>query len=183
MSIRNFRGISDMRMEDVPQANLVTGMNGVGKTSVLEAMFLACNPVAQQVAWLVVHRQHPPFRAATGIPPWRDLFRQSRHTANIELDVDSDIEPRQWSVSLTEREPTGAVPIALPSGAPLGLGAAPPAVPQATLRIQVRMDRAKSTPARWTSDLMWTSDNSLVALPTRKPPIPRRRVFGWPRQL
>ena len=40
LEIKNFRGLSDIKFEDVGSFNILLGGNGVGKTSILEAIFL-----------------------------------------------------------------------------------------------------------------------------------------------
>lgn len=172
LTIQNFRGIGDMQMRGIARANLLTGVNGVGKTSLLEAIFLACNPVPHQVAWLVVHRQHPPYRTTLGTPPWRELFRQLKPALGLEVQAQSDTEPHRWSVALTEQEPTGAVPVALPPGSPFGLGLSASSVPQAVLSIQVHVDGRGSESTALRTNLIWSSDNALLALPAQKPPVP-----------
>ncbi len=42
--IQNFRGIKDLKINDFKQVNLFVGANNSGKTSVLEALFLALSP-------------------------------------------------------------------------------------------------------------------------------------------
>ncbi len=43
INIANFKGLSKLRIEDVSYVNLIGGMNNVGKTSLLEALFLFYN--------------------------------------------------------------------------------------------------------------------------------------------
>ena len=161
-----------MQMTDIAQTNLLTGTNGVGKTSVLEAIFLALNPVAHHVAWLVTHRQRPPFRTAQGTPPWRDLFPQQRPTNSLRIDVQADAVPHRWSVRLTEAEPKGAVPIAIRPDAQSGLALGPSSVSQAVLDVQLSIDDSEVSQTRWNHSLFWSADNSLQAFPTLKPPVP-----------
>jgi hypothetical protein len=51
LEIQNLRGIRHLRLEDLGDINLITGLNDVGKSTVLEAVFLnACGPLAAQNA-------------------------------------------------------------------------------------------------------------------------------------
>jgi predicted ATPase len=43
-SIRNYRGFRDFRFEPLERVNLITGSNNVGKTSLLEALYLNLTP-------------------------------------------------------------------------------------------------------------------------------------------
>src|SRR6185436_17748795 len=45
-SIKNYRGFSEFEFEPLERVNLVTGSNNVGKTSLLEALYLNLVPVA-----------------------------------------------------------------------------------------------------------------------------------------
>ena len=44
-SIKNYRGFSDFRFEPLERVNLITGSNNVGKTALLEALYLNLAPV------------------------------------------------------------------------------------------------------------------------------------------
>jgi AAA15 family ATPase/GTPase len=45
IKIQNFRGIQELEMKDFRQFNLIVGSNNVGKSSILEALFLTCTPM------------------------------------------------------------------------------------------------------------------------------------------
>ena len=47
LKIKNFRGLEDVSFTGLSRVNLISGRNGVGKTSVLEALYLAAAPAAQ----------------------------------------------------------------------------------------------------------------------------------------
>ena len=44
-SIKNYRGFSDFEFEPLERVNLITGSNNVGKTALLEALYLNLAPV------------------------------------------------------------------------------------------------------------------------------------------
>jgi len=44
LSITNFRGFQELKVEPLDRINLIAGKNDVGKTSLLEAIYLHCNP-------------------------------------------------------------------------------------------------------------------------------------------
>lgn len=45
LTIHRFRGIRDLKLEELGQINLLVGVNNSGKTSVLEAIYTYCNPL------------------------------------------------------------------------------------------------------------------------------------------
>ena len=49
VSIKNFRGFQDFRLEGLERFNLLLGRNNAGKTSILEAMFLLLGPTNPQL--------------------------------------------------------------------------------------------------------------------------------------
>jgi predicted ATPase len=42
--VSNFRGFTDLRLDNLKRLNLIVGQNNAGKTSLLEAIFLLCEP-------------------------------------------------------------------------------------------------------------------------------------------
>ena len=44
ISINNFRGFANLKLTDLQAVNLIVGQNNAGKTSLLEALTIACNP-------------------------------------------------------------------------------------------------------------------------------------------
>lgn len=56
LTIHKFRGLRDLELKDLGQMNLLVGENNCGKTSVLEAVNLYCNPLDIR-EWLITARQ------------------------------------------------------------------------------------------------------------------------------
>jgi len=56
ITIDGFRGLRDLRLEGLGAVNILVGDNNSGKTSVLEAMSIACNPFGPQ-EWLAMIRR------------------------------------------------------------------------------------------------------------------------------
>lgn len=44
LSIKSFRGFTELKLEPLDRVNLIAGKNNTGKTAVLEAIYLRCNP-------------------------------------------------------------------------------------------------------------------------------------------
>ncbi|NJE79667.1 AAA family ATPase, partial [Thermococcus sp. GR4] len=63
LHIRNFRGISNLRLNDLSRINVVVGRNNVGKSSVLEAIAIAVGAVNQDSSVLK--------RVLTQVLKWR----------------------------------------------------------------------------------------------------------------
>ncbi|MEA5509166.1 AAA family ATPase [Crocosphaera sp. UHCC 0190] len=56
LHIHSFRGIRDLELNDLGRINLFVGINNCGKTSVLEAISLYCNPLNLR-EWYTISRQ------------------------------------------------------------------------------------------------------------------------------
>ena len=44
VSISNFRGIKEISFEELGKINILVGENGIGKSSILDALFVSINP-------------------------------------------------------------------------------------------------------------------------------------------
>lgn len=82
ISIKNFRGFEDMKIEPFKKINLITGLNNAGKTSLLEALFLLGVPNNPE-GLLVISR----LREITVFPRdadalWGDLFFEKKYEDN-----------------------------------------------------------------------------------------------------
>jgi predicted ATPase len=47
--VQNFRGFKDLELKDLARVNLIAGKNSVGKTSLLEALFVFMNPTSPEL--------------------------------------------------------------------------------------------------------------------------------------
>jgi predicted ATP-dependent endonuclease of OLD family len=56
VTIHQFRGLRDLKLENLGRINLLVGLNNSGKTSVLEALSIYCHPLDIKV-WLSTARQ------------------------------------------------------------------------------------------------------------------------------
>ena len=67
--VKGFRNLEDLELNDLKQVNLVAGVNGVGKTTALEALFLHCGAPNPHLALrLRVFRGFFPDEAARPTP-------------------------------------------------------------------------------------------------------------------
>lgn len=67
LSIRGFRGLERLELEDLRQLNVIVGKNDVGKTSVLEAAMLISGPMAPQVLVGIQNLRRHAVRSASDI--------------------------------------------------------------------------------------------------------------------
>lgn len=56
--IKNFKGIAEMSLEFAPGINLLIGNNGVGKTTVLEALSLSLQPYFSRMKGVTKKRNY-----------------------------------------------------------------------------------------------------------------------------
>lgn len=87
LHIHQFRGIQDLELKDLGQFNLFVGINNSGKTSVLEAISLYCNPLGQtEWFWLIQLRDDQ--LSALDSLSW--LFPKDHSTsANNDISISS----------------------------------------------------------------------------------------------
>lgn len=95
VTIRRFRGLEDLEIDGLGVFNLFVGANDVGKTSVLEAIFLLCatHPMA------LVRMQNHRLLAVSGFDDLAMAFHGLNVDENIELIAKSREEFRKVSFS------------------------------------------------------------------------------------
>jgi predicted ATP-dependent endonuclease of OLD family len=72
ITIHQFRGLKELELKDLGQINLLVGVNNSGKTSVLEALSIYCDPLDLKV-WLSVARKRDEFFSSSRTPPLEAL--------------------------------------------------------------------------------------------------------------
>jgi predicted ATPase len=72
ITIHQFRGLKELELKDLGQINLLVGVNNSGKTSVLEALSIYCDPLDLKV-WLSVPRKREEFFSSSRTPPLEAL--------------------------------------------------------------------------------------------------------------
>jgi len=89
-TVRNFRCFKELTLSDLARVNLIAGKNNVGKTALLEAVFLHCGAYNPELAIRV-----NAFRGIENVQvelfpsaetPWHSLFRGFDTTKTIELE-------------------------------------------------------------------------------------------------
>jgi hypothetical protein len=100
LKINNFRCFQTFEISPLSMVNLITGMNGVGKTAILEALFLHMGPMNPTLAWRVnVWRGLGTVEEWSGML-WRTLFWQFRTESPINL-VGTDSRGQARSLTVT----------------------------------------------------------------------------------
>ena len=87
--VSRFRGIKHLQLRDLGQINLLTGLNNVGKTTLLESLFVHAGGYnAALVMKLNVFRGIESVKvewAVSSRSPWRQLFHEFNEDLPIEL--------------------------------------------------------------------------------------------------
>lgn len=89
VTVERFRGLRDLDVEDLGQLNLITGLNGAGKSALLEAMFLLSAPEKPELSVSVLGMRSLDRFALSEIDssqtPWDTLFPLDDETPSLKL--------------------------------------------------------------------------------------------------
>ena len=83
--ISNFRCLKELHISDLGQVNLIAGMNNVGKTALLEALFLHIGSTNPELALRVDRWRGLGIMNEVSETPWRSLFWQFQEEKPIKL--------------------------------------------------------------------------------------------------
>lgn len=104
-SVKNFRGFDDLRVEPLGRVNLIAGRNNVGKTALLEALFIHSGMNPELPIRMNMWRDVPPSRYPTEV--WGPLFRNLDIEVPITiLSVDSRDRTRKLVIELAKAKET-----------------------------------------------------------------------------
>src|SRR5258706_16433422 len=88
--IKNFRCFEDFKIDDLQRINLITGKNNVGKTALLEALFLYSGERNPQLTQLLQGLRDMPTTSPKGPGSfWDSIYRNFDTVQPIELIGDS----------------------------------------------------------------------------------------------
>lgn len=127
--IKRFRGIRDASLSGCRRVNIVVGENGAGKTSLLEALFLASGPspeIAVRIkGWRgIAGNRLQGSQAQIEGAMWGDLFHNFERGSSIHVVLDGDADTkRHLTISHSDQRPL-LVPLSGRADAPL-VGQAP----------------------------------------------------------
>lgn len=105
--VNNFRGFHNLQLEDLKRVNIISGKNNVGKTALLEAIFIHAGRFNPELALKVNI-----FRGITELaiemspqsePPWASLFNGFNMSNSVDIYAYDDGN-RKTSVSLKPME-------------------------------------------------------------------------------
>ena len=90
IKIKNFKGFQEFAMGNIGRINLIAGVNNIGKTAFLEAMFLHCGAYNPALTLNIdrfrgfdnIHIEFSEF----GKSPWDSLFYKFEKLRNIEIE-------------------------------------------------------------------------------------------------
>lgn len=104
-TVRNFRCFRDLALTSLERVNLIAGMNNVGKTALLEALFLHCGAYNPELALrLNAFRGLEKVKVEFGgwvESPWNSLFHQFNISNTITLAGEDTVTGRR-SLQLSE---------------------------------------------------------------------------------
>ncbi len=104
--IQNFRLFEELKINDLARVNLIGGKNNVGKTSLLEALFVHSGLYRTEIALrLNTFRGLPPrfqlVRLQSSITPWHPIFRNLDTNQTILLETEN-MAGKSQQIQLTE---------------------------------------------------------------------------------
>lgn len=101
-SVKNFRGFEDLQVEPLGRVNLIAGKNNVGKTALLEALFILQGATNPELATIVNRwRDVPPSMEPTR--EWGPLFRDLDLGVRITMStVDFQNRTRKLVITFVE---------------------------------------------------------------------------------
>ncbi|MFH0813745.1 MAG: AAA family ATPase [Pseudomonadota bacterium] len=100
LEINNFRCLQNLHIEQLGRVNLITGINNVGKTSLLEGLFLHMGSMNPALALLIDSFRGLEILNEMAGSRWRTLFWQFKYTAPIRI-VSRNSKGSQRSLTIT----------------------------------------------------------------------------------
>ena len=116
--VEGFRGLHSVSLSDMARINVVSGRNDVGKSALLEALFLhACGPFAANNALQMLRplRGQPPVELAGGLPdnPWLTFFENFDLSRPIRLEARD--EQGVYTIELRENSDSSSLVASQPA--------------------------------------------------------------------
>ena len=88
IEIKSFRCFEDLKVSGFEKINLISGKNNVGKTALLEALFLNSTPRPDTIFLLrQIRRESPKFRQSLPENTWNYFFFEEHKNNTIEIEA------------------------------------------------------------------------------------------------
>jgi len=112
LSIANFRGLADLKIKPLGRINLIAGANDVGKTAILEALYLLFGANKQMDFPTAFRPANDANNSKADINFWRWLFPKGDYNKVIQVEIGDSKEADVWAYRTTLRfdPPSKAVP-------------------------------------------------------------------------
>ena len=109
LTVTNFRNLKDVSLENLGRITLIAGKNGVGKTALLEALWLLSGSDMPELGTRLNAFRGLPVTSPDTI--FRDLFRNFDTQRHIRMTAHGDWGslPRELDISLQDKEMTQAL--------------------------------------------------------------------------
>ena len=109
LTVTNFRNLKAVSLENLGRITLIAGKNGVGKTALLEALWLLSGPDVLELGIRLNTFRGLPMTGPDTV--FRDLFRNfdTGHDIKVSARGDWGSPPRELQISLQDKEMTQAL--------------------------------------------------------------------------
>lgn len=108
LSISGFRGLSSLDLDELGTFNILLGANDVGKTSILEAIFLLAGPANLQLPVVVQNWRHFIVQEFDGLSPLFHRLDVDERVTLVAQSQDSTVRTLVLSAPYTEVVPEAA---------------------------------------------------------------------------
>lgn len=107
--VHNFRCFDKLDLADLKRINLIAGVNNVGKTALLEALFLHCGAYRPELTMRLYGFRGVEFQKIDLVPwastPWDSLFSKFDTSRSVKLVGEDDVTGRRMLSLKVLREP------------------------------------------------------------------------------
>ena len=167
LTVKNFRNLSAISLERLGRITLIAGKNGVGKTALLEALWLLSGPDLPELGVRLNAFRGLPITGPDTI--FRDLFRNFDTRQDIKVSACGDWGnlPRELEISLRDRKQLPAIPSDILEKASIERSTRP----QAEGEFEIVFDYRHDDGNEYTSRAWWVQEIQEMPTPVGLGPI------------